>query len=195
MTSSENGRPSTSRPGIQAVDDLAPWCALALEVGASAATPLAPALVVTADWVRLKCQFGCDGYGLSRTCPPHSPTPDQTRRLLDEYSRAILLGSGPHRGYDDSDGHSARLRRTTTDLERRLFLAGCHRVWSLGCGPCETCRSCDLSRPCVDPEHTRPSLESCGVDVFATVRNAGWHIDVVHDHDDEYRFFTLVLVD
>ena len=178
-----------------ATDDLASWCELARELGAGAATPLAPALVVTADWVRLKCRFGCDDYGQSRTCPPHSPTPDQTRRLLDEYSRAILLGTGPHTGYDDAGRHSARLRRTTTDLERRLFLAGYHQVWSLGCGPCETCPTCDLGTPCVDPEHARPSLESCGVDVFTTVRNAGWRIDVVQDHEDEYRFFSLVLVD
>jgi len=179
----------------ESADDLAAWCDTALRLGADAATPIAPALVVTADWVRLKCQYGCDGYGLCRTCPPHTPTPVETRRLVDGYSRAILLGSGPHAGYDDSIGHSARLRRVATDLERLLFLAGHYRAWSLGCGPCETCQVCDLEQPCVDPEHTRPSLESCGVDVFATVRNAGWTIDVVRDHEDEYRFFSLVLVD
>ena len=41
----------------------------------------------------------------------------------------------------------------------------------------------------------RPSMEACGIDVFATVRAAGWEIEVVRDHDDSYRFFALVLVD
>ena len=38
-------------------------------------------------------------------------------------------------------------------------------------------------------------MEGCGIDVFATVRNAGWTIDVVRDRGDAYRFFALVLVD
>ena len=38
-------------------------------------------------------------------------------------------------------------------------------------------------------------MEACGVDVFTTVRNAGWEIDVVRTHESEYRFFALVLVD
>ncbi len=178
-----------------AVDDLRDWCERALALGAEAARPLAPGLVVTADWVRLKCQFGCDGYGLCRTCPPYSLTPDQTRRLLDGYSRALLLRVGPHTGYDDSDKYSLAARSAAVELEREMFLAGYHRVWSLGAGPCATCATCDMDKPCVDPEHARPSLESCGIDVFGTVRNAEWAIDVVRDKEDQYRFFSLVLVD
>jgi predicted metal-binding protein len=177
------------------VDDLLAWCSRALALGADAAKPLAPGLVVTADWVRLKCRFGCDGYAQCRTCPPLSPTPSETRRLLDEYSRALLLRVGPHTGRDDSDRRSADLRYAAVELERELFLAGYHRAFSLGAGPCELCGTCDMERPCVDPEHARPSMESCGIDVFATVRNADWEIEVVRDASDAYRFFALVLVD
>ena len=176
-------------------DDLTRWCARALELGADAATPLAPGLVVTAEWVRLKCQFGCDGYGRCRTCPPDSPTPRQTRRLLDEYARAILLRRGPHTVYDEHDQHYVALRRTAADLERELFLAGHHKAWSMSNGPCDVCDVCDREQPCVDPAHARPSLEACGIDVFATVRAAGWEIEVVRDRNDQYRFFALVLVD
>jgi hypothetical protein len=28
--------------------------------------------IATAEWVRLKCRFGCDGFGQSLTCPPYS---------------------------------------------------------------------------------------------------------------------------
>jgi predicted metal-binding protein len=177
------------------VDGLNSWCERALELGAEGAAPLAPSLVVTAEWVRLKCRFGCDGYGQCRTCPPDSPTPEQTRRLLDEYSRAILLRHGPHAVYENHDEHSAALRRATADLERELFLAGHHKALAIANGPCDLCETCDRDGPCVDPAHARPSMEACGIDVFATVRAAGWEIEVVRDRDDEYRFFALVLVD
>ncbi len=176
-------------------DDLAGWCRRALALGATAAKPLAPDLVATAPWVRLKCQYGCDGYGQCRTCPPDSPTPEQTRRLLGEYSRAILLRSGPHTGDGDSDEHYVALRRTAADLERELFLSGHHKAWSMSNGPCDICEVCDRDKPCVDPEHARPSMEACGIDVFTTVRAAGWEIEVVRNRTDDYRFFALVLVD
>ena len=58
----------------------------ALAAGASAAAVLPPDQVVTAEWVRWKCLYGCDVAGRCRTCPPRSPSPDETRRLLDEYA-------------------------------------------------------------------------------------------------------------
>lgn len=47
----------------------------ALERGMDNAKVIEPASVVTAAWVRLKCQFGCPGYGKSHCCPPHTPSP------------------------------------------------------------------------------------------------------------------------
>jgi hypothetical protein len=47
--------------------------------------------IVTAAWVRLKCQFGCSGFGMSLCCPPYTPTPDVTRKVIDSYEKAILL--------------------------------------------------------------------------------------------------------
>ena len=179
-------------------DDLTRWCARALELGADAATPLAPGLVVTAEWVRLKCQFGCDGYGRCRTCPPDSPTPRQTRRLLDEYARAILLRRGPHTVYDEHDQHYVALRRTAADLERELFLAGHHKAWSMSNGPCDVCDVCDREQPCVempaDKLDVALAIESNRMQ-HASLSAAGWEIEVVGDRNDQYRFFALVLVD
>ena len=63
--------------------EAAPWVERAQELGAAGAALISPASVVTAQWVRLKCQYGCGLYGHCLTCPPHSPTPQLTRRLLD----------------------------------------------------------------------------------------------------------------
>jgi len=95
-----------------------------VDLGAKEAKIIQPSTVVTAGWVRLKCQFGCDGYGSSLCCPPHSPTPEQTRRTLDEYKAAILA-------HFRANG---RATKTMTALEREAFLQGFHKALALGAG-------------------------------------------------------------
>jgi predicted metal-binding protein len=57
----------------------------------TAVKQIKPASVVTAPWVRLKCQFGCDSYNSNYCCPPYTPTPEETRKILDSYRRALLF--------------------------------------------------------------------------------------------------------
>jgi predicted metal-binding protein len=170
------------------------WCVRATEIGADAATAVGAAHVATAEWVRFKCLFGCDEPGVNRTCPPDLPPVATTRRLLDEFERGILLQVGPVRDAALSDAESRRLNDAALALERELFLAGHHKAWMMGAGPCERCACCVKGDPCPTPEQARPSMEGCGIDVFTTVRNAGWTIDVVRERSDAYRFFALVLV-
>ncbi|MGB9721955.1 MAG: DUF2284 domain-containing protein [bacterium] len=47
--------------------------------------------IVVANWVRLKCQYGCNGYNKYLTCPPFSPTPEYTPEVVSEYKTALLL--------------------------------------------------------------------------------------------------------
>ena len=67
------------------------YCAHAVEKGVTHAKQVHPSTVVTAPWVRLKCQYGCPNYGKSHCCPPETPTPDQTRAVIDSYHHAILF--------------------------------------------------------------------------------------------------------
>lgn len=67
--------------------------------------------MVTAEWVRLKCQFGCGGYGRRLTCPPYSPTPERTRAVLDEYGVAILVHNPGRRNWKS-------MKRIVSELER-----------------------------------------------------------------------------
>jgi predicted metal-binding protein len=175
--------------------DIQTWCERALELGADAAVPLSPRQVVVAEWVRAKCLFGCDEPGVHRTCPPHLPEVDFTRRVLAAYGRGILLRVGPISGSEKSDAESRRLNDVALALEGELFLAGFHKAWTMGAGPCDICGACTRGEECPTPEKARPSLEGCGVDVFATVRNAGWQIDTVKSRTDTYQFFAYVLVD
>jgi len=157
---------------------------MALDRGALGAKVIDPATVATGEWVRWKCQFGCGGYGSSLVCPPHTPTPSQTRRLLDGYRRAVLFESPP-----------GRAKELAAALERELFLAGCYKALGLGAGPCYLCRACAFDKGCRHPDEARPSMEACGIDVFATARRHGFTIDVVRTRRDPQHYFGFVLID
>src|SRR4030043_1958489 len=94
--------------------------------GVKDARIVSPSDVETSPWVRLKCQFGCDGYGGCLVCPPFTPTPEQMRKVLDAYRRAILIHFAP-----DAD-----VKAIVADLERSIFLLGAWRAFGLGAGPC-----------------------------------------------------------
>lgn len=88
--------------------------ARAISMGATAAKIIPAKHVFVAEWVSVKCQFGCGMYGDSLCCPPHSPTPEKTGRMLEGYSTAVLL-----------HGHDGRaLKELAVSLEAEAFLAG-----------------------------------------------------------------------
>jgi predicted metal-binding protein len=151
-----------------------------------------PRQVFTATWVRLRCQYGCSEYGQCLTCPPHSPTPETTRKMLDEYQTAILL-------------HGKRwkaVREIAQALELKIFLAGYYKAFAFLCGPCDLCRTCVALRPrqgkpaaCKHTDQARPAMEAAGIDVFATARAAGLPIEVVRSTKCVQNYYSLVLVE
>jgi predicted metal-binding protein len=157
----------------------------ARELGASDAKTIRAASIVTAPWVRWKCQFGCDGWGSSRCCPPHTPPPEQTAKVIAGYRRALLI---------HCRGKKTRPTKIVAPLERELFLAGFYRALAFGAGPCRGGGECRFEG-CRRPAEARPSMEACGIDVFATVRANGLPIAVVRDTADEQNYYGLVLVD
>ncbi len=163
----------------------------ALGAGVDDALVIRTSAVVTAPWVRMKCQFGCGGYGRGLCCPPFTPTPEKTREILASYSTALLLHKHWSKGYDAV----RRFNDTVVELERFIFLAGFHKAWGLGSGPCTRCHTCDTAMPCNHPEKARPSMEACGIDVFKTARDHNLPIRVVTTHEEERDMYGLVLVE
>lgn len=157
---------------------------VAADEGALVAKVIVPSTVQTGQWVRWKCQFGCDGFGSSLVCPPHSPTPDQTRKMLDGYSRAILF-----------EAPFEKAKEIAVAIERTLFLEGHYKAFGLGAGPCGLCASCAFDKGCRHADQARPAMEACGIDVFATVRRHGFAINVVRCQSDPQHYFGMVLVD
>lgn len=156
----------------------------ASELGAAEAKVIDPTSITTAPWVRLKCQFGCGAYNTSLCCPPYTPTPEETRRVIDCYRRALLVHCKP--GVD--------VKGLVVTLEREVFLAGYYKALALGCGPCSLCDECNL-HSCIHPDRARPAMEACGVDVFATARANGFPLEVVTDVSCNQNYYGVVLVD
>ena len=158
---------------------------LAKGLGVVAAKVIDPHTVETAPWVRWKCRFGCSCFGSSLVCPPHSPPPEETRRVLDSYRRGVLFQAPP-----------GETKRIAVALEREVFLAGRYQAFGLGSGPCSLCTGgCAFDQGCRHAGQARPAMEACGIDVYATVRKHGFTLNVVRDHSDEQHYFGLVLVD
>jgi predicted metal-binding protein len=166
------------------------FCKEALEMGVDGAKMIDPHSVVTAEWVRMKCQFGCPGFGLSHCCPPHTPTPDVTRKVIDSYQMAMLL----HRRLAKGE-RGKNFNETLVRLEIKIFLEGYYKAWSMGSGPCRLCKECNLTTSCQHGYEARPSMEACGIDVFKTARDNGFPIDVVKTHGEERNIFGLILVE
>jgi len=160
------------------------FLARAVALGAKEARLIPTRQVFTAEWVRLKCQYGCGAYASSRNCPPYSPTPERTRKILDEFKTAILV-------HGDK---TADIRQIVVALEREVFLAGYYKAFAYACGPCHLCKKCNLEGACRHEDQARPAMEACGIDVFATARAAGLPIKVVTVHECEQDYYGLVLV-
>lgn len=152
-------------------------------LGAKEAKIIPAKSIVTAEWVRMKCQFGCDGFGQSLTCPPYSPTPDYTRRMLAFYEHALLVHGDAY----------TNIHEIIPVLEQEIFLDGCYKAFGMGAGPCQLCAKC--AKFCRHTDKTRPSLEACGIDVYSTVRANGYPIKVLKDGSCGGNYYGIVLVE
>ena len=171
--------------------------ALALERGASDAVVVTPEQVITAEWVRMKCLYGGCTAARCLTCPPLSPEPERTRRLLDGYETILLLRLDvPPAQAGEWLAWSRRKAQIALDLERELFLGGRFKAFAIAGGrPCTLEEACGRPQECDCRELVRPGPAGCGIDVFTTSRNAGWPLAVVRGTADPYHLFALVLVE
>ncbi len=102
----KSSKDKTPEPGEEFIER-------AKKLGAKAAKVIIPTDVVTGDWVRWKCQFRCAGYyGTSLVCPPYTPTPEETRKMLDGYRVGILF-----------ECDRGQAKKIAAALEREIFLS------------------------------------------------------------------------
>jgi predicted metal-binding protein len=183
--------------------DLEKYGARAIEVGATGVKQIHPSSVVTAGWVRWKCQFGCPGYGKGHCCPPRTPSHDRTREMLDSYRRALLFHirvahmqeeDKPLRDYFDA---LSEYFDALVALEGEMFKDGYYKAFVFLSGPCRLCEKCGAleDKPCALPWKARPSMEACGIDVFQTAQNHGFLIETLRERADVNNEYCLIVVD
>ncbi len=173
--------------------ELREYRARVLAAGAAWAEVVPASYVVTAPWVRYKCQFGCDNYGLGRLCPPATPTPEETAAVVAGYRDALLVVCDVAPG-EDRRARRRGFHRDLLVLERELFLAGYYKALAFVSGPCNLCDECDVSEPCQRPGEPRAAMEACGIDVFATLARAGYRLEVARSEDGPHKICGLVLI-
>jgi len=174
---------------VNELKELNKFIELSKTLGATDAKLIKSSDIIVRDWVRIKCQYGCGGYGNCLTCPPYSPKPEETRKILNNYTWAILLKFIPK----PIDFDWKTIHEITAKLEREIFFQGYYSAFGFACGPCPYCETCNL-KECVHPNKARPSMEASGIDVYATVRTAGYEIKVLRSEKEQPTYFSLVLI-
>ena len=165
-------------------EDLGRLVAFAREKGAVRAERIPVEKVVTDERVYYKCLYGCPSYGSSKMCPPNTPLPGDFERALRKFKWGVLVQTRPQ-----------DITEIVVAVEREAFLLGHYLALGLKGGKCFLCSECvGEDEPCRYPDMARPSMEALGIDVFATLKNAGVSAAVKTSGEEEWFFYGLVLV-
>ena len=155
-----------------------------------------PQKIIVAQWVRMKCLFGCGEYGKNACCPPNVPSILECERFFREYSSAVIFHF--KKTVDKPEDRFKWTREVNlklSKLEREVFISGFERAFMLFMDSCSFCEECTGKREnCKQPRISRPGPEAMGVDVYSTVRQFGFHIEVRSDFSqqmDRYAFFMV----
>jgi predicted metal-binding protein len=196
---------------------------LALELGAADAKVIPASKVVVEDRVVLKCKVGCNNYGKTLTCPPYTPSAEEFRRIVSEYSFALFMkftskaeadvklqkNLGKSQGnavlppdvkaeadkfWADWKADKQKMLTSVVELEKTAMRKGYSLAISFVSGSCQLCEKCNLEkRACVHPDLARYSEDAVGVNVRKTAANAG--IAVTFPFEKNPESFALLLID
>jgi predicted metal-binding protein len=103
--------------------------------------------------------------------------------MLSDYKNALLIHTDVKKQIND----------ISPVLEQEIFFDGYYKAFGIGSGPCYLCKKC--SEFCKYPHLARPAMEACGIDVFSTVRQHGFPIEVLTSKDNKGNYYGLVLIE
>jgi len=127
--------------------------------------------------IALKCAYGCRSYGKRLSCPPHVMPIDEFRKVMAEYSSAILLVDehGTAEVPDIMEAWS-KLRKDSFhkmfEIEQEAFREGSIFAHLLRPGACNECEVCNL-QSCINPETRRFAPEAVGINLMKLMENSG----------------------
>jgi predicted metal-binding protein len=156
-----------------------------------------PRNIVIAEWVRMKCMFGCKEYGKSACCPPNTPPVQECRSFFCEYSYGVVFHfekkfEEPEQRHEWTKGINAKL----LSLEREVFWAGNPKAFLLFMDSCNLCADCAGERvKCKNKRSARPTPEAMAVDVFSTVKALDYPIKVLQNYSETTNRYAFMLVE
>lgn len=131
--------------------------------------------------VALKCAYGCKGYGKRLSCPPYIMSIDEFKKVMAEYSIALLLVE-EHDTSEVTDILEAwsGLRKDSfhkmLELEHEAFREGLTFAHLLRPGACNECEVCNL-QSCINPEMRRFAPEAVGINLMKVMENSGMGLE------------------
>ncbi len=156
-----------------------------------------PSDIVVAEWVRMKCAYGCDSYGRRASCPPNLPSVAECREFIREYETAAVFHLAKAVDKPEDRWPWGRdVGRELMRLERAVFLADYPKAFLLLPAPCSLCETCaGVRAECKHPKLARPTPEGMAIDVFTTVRSIGYPIQVLSDYTQTMNRYAFLLVE
>jgi predicted metal-binding protein len=158
---------------------------------------LDPKKIVVAQWPRMKCLYGCNEYGKTPTCPPNAPSVAECERFFREYRWAVLFHFEKEVARpEDRSAWTRKLNLRLLKLERDVFLSGHEKAFLLFLDSCNICTECPGKREvCKQPKMARPTADALAVDVYTTVRQAGYPIAVLSRYDQAMNRYAFLLIE
>ncbi|WXG44437.1 MAG: DUF2284 domain-containing protein [Promethearchaeati archaeon SRVP18_Atabeyarchaeia-1] len=156
-----------------------------------------PAKIIVSQWVRMKCTFGCPEYGRNASCPPNTPSVPECEKFFKEYKESVVFHF-PKKVDKPEDRHAwtKKVSLSLLELEREVFLSGYRKAFLLVMDSCGLCEECTGNRQtCKQPRLSRPTPEALAVDVFATVRQIGYPIEVLRDYSETMNRYAIMLIE
>jgi predicted metal-binding protein len=156
-----------------------------------------PKDIKVAHWVRMKCQFGCKAYGKRACCPPNMPPKNECEEFFREYSLgAVFHFEKKLSKSEDKNDWYRDLNPKLLELERQVFFLGYSKVFLMYISHCVVCKDCVSDKnECKHPDKSRPTPEALCVDVFTTVRELGFTIEVLTEYSDTMNRYAFLLVE
>ena len=128
---------------------------------------LDPRDIVVAEWVRMKCLFGCVDYGKNAACPPNTPPVDACARFFREYKRAVVFHFAKAvEKPEDRHAWSRKINLGLLDVEGEVFKAGFVKAFLLPMDSCNYCLGfpvCFKKYEATDKEYNCYPVQCSGV--------------------------------
>ena len=156
-----------------------------------------PQKVVISHWVRMKCMFGCNEYGKNACCPPNTLSVDECKSFFRDYSEGVIFHFEKQlEKPEDRHKWTRLINQRLLRLEREVFLADNPKAFLLFMDSCNICENCAEERSkCKNKMSARPTPEAMAIDVYSTVRQLGYPIEVLGDYSKTMNRYAFLLVE